>query len=322
MRLFYNMIKEKRITMKFETILKILFELLSNKTITAKSLSEEYGISVRTVYRYIDCLDAAGVPLYTTRGNHGGIHITDTFRLSSTFLTVSEYEQVINSLSAIVKSVPNKTLKSALDKLKSTVKNEYSRFDVKSGNLIIDAGPWGDTEGYKSKLLVLNKSIENCSPLFIKYHDRNGVVSERIIEPHLMVFKQGLWYTYAYCRLRKGFRFFKTGRIESATILNGQFIRQDISKMKLPLDFWQDSVIAETVEMEVKKSVLSDVEEWLGIENVKTENGKNIARAKLPFDNGLVSKIISYGDGVKILSPDTLKEKVKLTAEKIAAIYR
>lgn len=316
------MIKEYGIGMKFEIVLKILFDLLSNRTMTAKSIAEEYGISVRTVYRYIDCLDAAGVPLYTVRGNRGGIRITDTFRLSSTFLTVKEYEQVINSLAAIVKSVPDKTLKSAINKLKSAVKNEYSGFDIKSGNLIIDAGPWGDTEGYKSKLLIIEKSMEELSPLAIKYHDRNGEISERIIEPHVIVFKQGLWYVYAYCRLRKGFRFFKTGRIEYANLLPGKFVRQDLSKMNLPLDFWHNGSITETVEMEVGKSVLSDIEEWLGIENVKKENGKNIARAKLPFDDGLVSKIISYGNGVKILAPDALIQKVKTAAEKIAANYR
>ena len=315
------MIKERVLTMKFEIILKILFDLLSNKTLTAKSIADEYGISVRTVYRYVDCLDAAGVPLYTVRGNHGGIRITDTFRLSSTFLTVKEYEQVITSLSAIVKSVPDKVLKSAINKLKSTVKNEYSGFDIKSGNLIIDAGPWGDTEGYKSKLLIIEKSMDESSPLFIKYHDRNGEISERIIEPHVIVFKQGLWYVYAYCRLRKGFRFFKTGRIEYANILPGKFIRQDLSKMNLPLDFWHNTDTCEIVEMEVRKSVLSDIEEWLGIENVRKENGKNIARAKLPFDDGLISKIISYGNGVKILSPEILKEKVVSAAEKIVKNY-
>ena len=153
--------------MKFEIILRILFNLLSNKTVTAKSLAKEYEISVRTVYRYIGCLEAAGVPLYTTRGSGGGIHITDTYRLYSTFMTEKEYEQVIQSLSAIVKGVPNKTLQSAIDKLKSTVKNEYSGFDVKSGNLIIDAGPWGDTEGYKSKLLIVQQGIENDAPLSV-----------------------------------------------------------------------------------------------------------------------------------------------------------
>lgn len=307
--------------MKFETMINILFEMLSKKTVQAKYLAQKYDICTRTVVRYINCLDLAGVPIYSTRGRNGGYHIMDTFRLSSTFMTVKEFEQVINSLTSIVSSVPDKTLTSAINKLKATVKPEYGGFDIKSGNLIIDGGPWGDTVGYKAKLQVLEQSLNETRELFIRYHDRNGVVSERVIEPHVIVFKQGIWYVYAYCRLRNEFRFFKTGRIETATILDAKFTRRDLSKQDLPLDFWHNSVKAERVVMEIDKSVVSDVEEWLGIENVKPENDRYIADVSLPFDDGLVSKIMSYSSGIKVRAPERLKDKIKATALAVAGKY-
>ena len=55
----------------------------------------------------------------------------------------------------------------------------------------------------------MTKSIEDQKRLNIRYHDRNGDITERTIEPHVIVFKQGLWYVYAYCNLRNEFRFFK-----------------------------------------------------------------------------------------------------------------
>ena len=308
--------------MKFEIMMSILFELMSKKCVTAKYLAEKYEVSVRSIYRYINCLELAGVPLYTIRGRDGGFAIVDTFRFSSTFMTIKEFEQTISALSAIVESVPNKTLDSAINKLKTTIKNEYSGFDVKSGNLIIDAGPWGDTVGYKSKLSIIEKSIESLCKLSIKYHDRNGQVSDRVIEPHIILFKQGLWYVFAYCNLRKEFRFFKTGRIESATLLKEKFIRRDVSKMDLPLDFWHNSIQAEEVTMEVDKNTISDVEEWLGIENVEIVNDKFIARANLPYDDGLVSKIMSFGKGIKVLSPKKLTEKIKTTAQELVNQYK
>ncbi len=307
--------------MKFEIMLSILFELLSKRCVKASYLAEKFEVSVRSIYRYVSALEMAGVPLYTIRGNRGGIAIIDTYKLSSTFMTVKEFETVINTLTAITESVPNDLLEKAINKLKSTVKNEYSGFDIKSGNLIIDAGPWGDTTSYKSKLVIIQQSIQDCKKLSITYHDRNGEITNRVIEPHLILFKQGLWYVFAFCQLRNEFRFFKTGRIEHANILNDKFTRKDLSNMDLPLDFWHNSVQTTDVVLEIEKSVLSDVEEWLGIENVQNRNGKFFAYVKLPFDNGLVNKIMSYGSGIKVIEPLELKEQIIKQTKQILKIY-
>ena len=261
------------------------------------------------------------MPIYTVRGKGGGFAVVDTYRISSTFMTRKEFEATINALNAIVAGVPDHTLSAAIDKLRALRKNEYSGFEIKSGGLIIDAGPWGDASGYKSKLAVITKSIEDCKSLFIRYHDRNGEITERTIDPHVIVFKQGLFYVYAFCHLRGDFRFFKTGRIESATVTDKVFTKQSFKESDLPLDFWHNSVKAEFIRMEVDKSVLSDVEEWLGIENVEKEGDKFIARATLPYDNGLVSKIMSLGKGVKVISPESLKERIRADAAEILGNY-
>ena len=308
--------------MKFEIMLSILFELLSKKKVKASYLAEKYEVSVRSIYRYLNCLELAGVPLYTTRGLNGGISIIDTFRFSSTFMTPIEFEQTINALIAIENSVPNKILSSAINKLKASTKNEYSGFSVKSGNLIIDAGPWGDTVGYKSKLKIIQKSIEDNLQLSIKYHDRNGEITDRIIYPHIILFKQGLWYCYAYCTLRKEFRFFKTGRIEQAEILKDKFTRIDIKENQLPLDFWHNTTLAEEIVLEADKSVISDIEEWLGIENVELVKDKYIATASLPYDQGLISKIMSYGNNIKVISPKKLITEIINKANLLLKNYK
>lgn len=298
-------------------MLRILFDLLCRKSVTAKYLSDKYDVCVRSIYRYIECLENAGVPLYTERGKDGGIKIVDSYKLPSTFMTVKEFENVISALDAINDGVPDKTLESAIAKLKAVVKNEHSGFNIKSGNLVIDAGPWGDTVGYKLKLKIIQSCIEENKKLLIEYCDRNGEKTTRVIEPHIIVFKQGLWYVYAYCHLREDFRFFKTGRIEKAEIQKETFTRRDVSKSDLPLDFWQSAIETISVEFEVDKDVLADVEEWIGVENVTKINDKYLARANLPNDGGLVSKIMSYGDGVKVLAPKELKKTIKSIAEKI-----
>lgn len=308
--------------MKYEIMLKILFELLSKKTVKASYLAQKYECSIRSIYRYVNCLELAGIPLYTTRGNQGGISIVDTYRFAATFMTQKEFEQTIAALTAIINEVPNKEIDSVINKLKSARRNECSGLNLKSGNLIIDAGPWGDTVGYKSKLTIIQKSIDDNKMLSIKYHDRNGEITTRIIEPHLILFKQGLWYVFAYCHLRDDFRFFKTGRIEQATLLEESFVRRDLSDKELPLNFWHADLPTIDVVLQVQKSCLSDVEEWLGIENVQKIADEFIASAKLPSDNGLVSKIISFGNGIKVLEPVSLAKQVKEVSEKIVNMYK
>lgn len=307
--------------MKHEIMIAILFELLAKRCVNSSYLAEKYGVSKRSIYRYLNSLEMAGVPLYTIRGNGGGVAIVDTYRISSTYLTVNEFDQVINALSAINVGVDNKTLSAVITKLQAVSKNEYSGFDIKSGNLVIDGGPWGDTVGYKNKLKLLQKCIDENAQLSIKYHDRNGTVTERVIDPHIIVFKQGLWYVFAYCNLREDFRFFKTGRIEQAQITGTKFTRRDLAK-DLPFDFWHNSVQTVDVDMEISKDVLSDVEEWLGIENVEEVGGKHLAHVKLPNDDGLVSKIMSYGKGIKVLAPKELKTKIKTFANEIINNYK
>lgn len=307
--------------MKFEIMIGILFELMSKKCVKASYLAEKYEVSIRSIHRYINSLEMAGVPIYTQRGNQGGFAIIDTFKLSSTFFTKSEFEQTINALTAINEGVPNKILESAILKLKSAVRNEYCSFSIQGGNLIIDAGPWGDTVGYKSKLVIVQKSIDECKKLKIRYHDRNGELTDRTIEPHVIVFKQGIWYIFAYCNLRNEFRFFKTGRIENANLLDETFTRRDLSNIDLPTNFWNSNIETCSVIMEIDKSCLSDVEEWLGIENVKKINNKYIADVNLPFDKGLVSKIISFGSGIKVLEPKILKDEIKNCVKEIYNNY-
>ena len=164
--------------------------------------------------------------------------------------------------------------------------------------------------------------VDECKKVSITYNDRNGAITERSIEPHVIIFKQGLWYVYAFCHLRNDFRFFKTGRIESANILPQSFTRRSYNEEDVPLNFWHQTVEAKDVVLEVEQNCLSDVEEWLGIENFEHKKGKHLAYVKLPYDNGLVTKIISFGSGIKVVQPEDLKEKVKLCAQEIMNNYK
>ena len=86
-------------------------------------------------------------------------------------------------------------------------------------------------------------------------------------------------------------------------------------------DNWYKTVDTINVKFSVDKKILSDIEEWLGIENVKVTKDGITAVASLPNDTALIPKILSYGSGLKILSPTSLVSKIKKDAIELINNY-
>ncbi len=306
--------------MKNQALIEILFILLSRESVTAKYLAERFNCSIRTVYRYIDELSLS-VPIYNTRGRNGGFTISSTYKLSSTFLTKEESEVLLGALRGMTNEFPSPTLTKIIDKIASISKTKSSESHIDFGNIIID-GAWENTEGYKQTIAFLEESIESKTVINISYRDREGISTERKIEPHTLILKQGLWYCYAYCHNRNDFRLFKIGRIEKAIKTNETFERKSTDKLQEILDDWYKTLQTEAVDLELDLSIKADIEEWLGVDKIyEVAGGKLRASANLPIDNVLASKILSFGSKIKVLAPEKLKKEVIKIAKSVVEEY-
>ena len=306
--------------MKYQIMLKIMMLLLSKRKITAKEIAERYDISVRSVYRYVEELNVCGVPVDVARGRYGGLTIADTFRLPTGYFTREEYAAAINALDAMASQVHSESLDSAREKLASRQKNERADLSV-SGNIIVDGGTWGDTKKFSDKMQVVEEAMHGAKSLMIDYISREGEHSRRVIDPHVLIFKQNVWYVYAFCHTKQEFRTFKIGRIRKASFTGGTFEKRQIKRSEIPLDFYYPEGKLIPVTLEIAKADLPDVEEWLGIDNIEPRGNSFVAEVTLPDDSRLLSMILSYGGAVKVLSPLSLKEKVISAAGNILKQY-
>lgn len=303
--------------MKYEIMLKIMMLLLSKRKVTARELADRFSISTRSVYRYIEELDVCGVPVDISRGRYGGITVADTFRLPSGFFTREEFSATVNALEAMKSQVSDESVETALEKLQRQQKNEKRELSV-CGNIIIDGGTWGESKKFTDKMRVCETAVNERKCLMIDYISRGGEHSKRVIDPYVLVFKQNVWYIYAFCHTKQTFRTFKIGRIKSATFTGEEFTRTEITRDDIDMNFgYSDDELTE-VTFEIEKNSLADAEEWLGIDNIEPRRDKFIARLSLPDNGGLVNKILSYGGAVKVLEPLALKEKIKSAARAIA----
>ena len=199
--------------MKYETMINILFLLLSKGKVTSKYIASRFDISVRTVLRYIDAMSLANIPLVSETGRNGGYYIADNFKIPASFLTEKELSATLNALTAHNQQVPSALVDSAITKLAAINRPSANKFEVRAGNIIIDGSAWNGSEDARNTLRTVEEAIENSFTLKIKYIDRNGVETIREIEPYLIILKQSEWYLYAFCLLREQFRVFKTARI-------------------------------------------------------------------------------------------------------------
>lgn len=304
--------------MKYQIMIKILMLLLSRRKVCAREIAERYEISVRSVYRYIEELCVAGIPIDVARGRYGGLTIADTYRLPVGYFTKDEYTAAVNALTAMSSQVSDEAVLTALEKLQRHIKSERADTSV-SGGIIVDGGTWGDTKKFSDKMAVCERAVNESLCLDIDYISRSGEHSRRIIDPHVLIFKQNVWYVYAFCHTKQSFRTFKIGRIKSARFTGKTFEKREISREEIPLNFGYRSEELIELVLEIDKEKLPDAEEWIGIDNIEPRGKKFIAEVSVPDDDGLVSKILGFGGGVKVVSPATLREKVIAAANNIIA---
>ena len=306
--------------MKYQIMIGILFTLLAKRKVSAGELAAKYGVSVRSVYRYVDEMTVAGIPIDVARGSSGGIYISDTYKLTKGLMTKEEYGKAVDAMLAMLEQTGDAVLKSAIEKISAHIKSE--RLDLTlSGNFLVDSGTWGDTHRFSDKLALFEHAITEREEIFISYVDRGGEHTERTILPHLLVYKQRIWYVYAWCEMRGAFRFFKLGRIRSAVKTGEVFERKAFRREDIPLSFWPDENTIHAT-FEIAPEALPYAEEWLGIENVYEKDGKHYAEVTLPDDESLLGTILSVGSGFRVLSPASLAERVRSAAEGIAKSYQ
>ena len=307
--------------MKNEILIDILFLLLSREKVSAKYIAEKYGISLRTVYRYISELSIP-VPIYNIRGRNGGFAISDTYKLPAAFFTDEEKEHLLSSLNSVKNAVNSEMLTTIIHIIEAVSKKPTEGAPVNFGNLIIDGSAWGSVNSYKETLSLIQNCIEENIVLKIKYRNRNGSETDREIEPHILLLKEGLWYCYAYCLLRKEFRLFKIGRIASAHKSQKNFKRRNISNVQDVFAEWYQTLQTVTVDFDVDPSIKAEVEEWLGVDKVYETRSKKIkASSTLTVGKELIAKILSFGDKLTVVEPIELKKEVLSSLKKTLKLY-
>jgi predicted DNA-binding transcriptional regulator YafY len=313
--------------MQISRLFEIVYILLDKKSITAGELAERFEVSVRTIYRDIESLSVAGIPIYAERGKKGGIRLMDNYILNKSVLSEQEKKEILAALNGLVQT--RAADYSALNKLTSFFGTQSAD---ESNWVSIDFSDWS---GKKQAFLELLKtSILNCQVLTFSYFNSSGVQSERTVYPIQLWFKARTWYLKAFCMDKKAFRTFRLTRIRNARTTGDTFKREELSK-EVHLTAMQTdqkdttdtgtagySEMIQGVPVEFKLWIQREMayriyDEFEEEEISELESGDFLIRGYYPMDNWVYGIILSFGDKAKVMSPDSLREEISAMGKRI-----
>ena len=296
--------------MQINRLFEIVYLLLEKNCITSKELSEHFGVSVRTIYRDIDILSTANIPIYTNKGKGGGISLLENFVLDKSILSEEEQNQILFALQSLEKLNVNNE-KKALEKM-SMLFNKGTKNWIE-----IDFSNWGTDSTQNEKFNKIKESIINSKVIEITYFNSYGEENKRQIEPLQIWFKDKSWYIKAFCRLKQDYRIFKITRIRDVKVLDEHF------KKELPIEKEKkQNFKVIPLKLEISKEMAYRVYDEFEKENIsKNENGDFIITIDYPENEWVYGYILSFGEYAKILSPEYAKDIVKKRLDKIIKNY-
>ncbi|NBH83253.1 YafY family transcriptional regulator [bacterium C-53] len=297
--------------MQESRLFKIVYYLLDKRQATASELAEKFEVSVRTIYRDIDALSGAGVPIYAEAGRNGGIHLMNDFVLDKAVLSEEEKQEILAALQSL-NSTNNIGNNQTLHKLSAI-------FNMSSENwLEVDFSRWGNKGTDNEKFKLLRSAVIHQKCIKITYANSYGVISERIVQPLKMSYKSMAWYLKAYCMEKQDYRIFKLTRIIDLEILPRSFCKSLFPELDETLGRSYNTIIL-CFPKNMSYRVYDEFDKaWVS----KKENGDLIVSVEMPEDEWLIGYLLSFGTQIDIIEPVYLKDIVAEQAKKIYEKYK
>jgi predicted DNA-binding transcriptional regulator YafY len=330
--------------MRADRLLSILMLLQARGKVTAERLAEELEVSVRTIYRDVDALSSAGVPVYAERGPGGGCALVEGYRTSLTGLTADEVKALfmLSVPSSLDELGMSQELRVALRKLAAALPETHRQDKEKVRQRIhLDWSDWSRGKETTPYLQTIHRAVWEDLRLHMAYREFVGPQGferfERLVDPYGLVAKAGTWHlvcTHATCEGEKHLRVYRVSRILDARITDEHFER--------PVDFdlaafWKSWCVGReetrpsypaTVRVSPELAQLLPL--YFGdpirerIASAGPPDADGWITLTLPFEcfEEARRRILGFGRAAEVLAPEPLRLSVIDFARQIADFYR
>ena len=300
--------------MKSNRLFQMVYLLMSNEKMPAKLLADRLEVSVRTVYRYIDNLSEAGIPIYTSQGRNGGISLLPQFRMNSTLVSEDEQINILSSLQSLVGV--GQSDQETLDKLSAVFQKEPISW------IEIDPSNWSNSQEQKSTLALIKQAIFQSELLTFNYLNAKNEYLSRKVCPNQVIFKDKAWYLKGYSIERKDWRLFKLTRMHETTIVSAESKSQ---RTAAPIMAQQeDKKITDSISLTLKinaKMSYRIFEEFTREQISKIDDNYYLVNCLTNNGEWLDSYLLSFGKYLQVLAPTIIQNRLKKELKSMLDYY-
>lgn len=308
--------------MKVDRLISIIMVLLDKKRISAQNLADMFEVSLRTIYRDIDAIDLAGIPIRSTSGVGGGFEIMPNYKLDKNVFSSSDLSTILTSLSSLSAMIQGDELKHTLAKIKTFIPPEkMNDIELKTNQIHIDLSTWMGSKKVQPYLSMIKSALEQNKLLVFNYSDRYGNKTARKIEPYQLVLKSNHWYCQGYCNSRKDYRLFRLSRMSDLQIIDQTFSPRDYEKPQLDFtDILQS--LQTNITLRIHNSIMDNVLDYCDQENFFPEDNEYCI-VKFPFieNDYYYNILLGFGCKCECIEPLHIRTEIKNKIHEIAKIY-
>ncbi|MBC9713434.1 YafY family transcriptional regulator [Streptomyces sp. TRM66268-LWL] len=315
--------------MKSSRLVSILLLLQSRGRLTAAQLAEELEVSVRTVYRDVEALHAAGVPLYGDAGHDGGYQLVDGWRTRLTGLTTGEAEALF--LSAVPGAAAELGLGSLLTaaqhKVEAALPPELRAHSARiKSRFHLDAHGWYADADEVPYLTDVAHAVWNRKVLQVRYRRwKEPTEVDRRLEPYGLVLKAGRWYVVSGPRPVT----YRVDQILQARAMEEEFTAPDdfdlVAYWRRHQEEFQDRLYTGTALVRLTDAGaarLTGRQAAAFAANCRPDGpGRHLAELPVESPDVTVGELLRLGAEVEVLGPAELRERMAEVARELAARY-
>ncbi|MGM1048867.1 MAG: helix-turn-helix transcriptional regulator [Bacillota bacterium] len=309
--------------LKIDRLISIISVLTNKERVTVQELADKFEVSKRTIFRDLDTLNMAGIPIVSFPGIGGGISVSEGYKLNRSILSEEDIKNLYVGLSGLRSIKSEGSIQYLINKL--LPKDES--LIIAESDIIIDLSSWFEESEMQKKVKKLHTAILNRKCIQMEYISMHSQ-SKRIVEPHKLVFKQTYWYLYAFCLEKNNFRLFKLSRILSYEVLDSIFCYRPNSEINFDIN----NTISSTSKYPIEVLLECDNEDKfyivdkIGSKYLQPCDDCEVKKCLIRFYTSnidwVADLVISLQGKVRAIQPTSLRHTVKKKLEKMFSFYK